>query len=183
MTSSPHPQLHHKSNDGHSSASLSGELQAWTGQHHRLSIPQSYLYSYPHKTAYRESRDPHVIRGALWRDEPAEILFLLYAYSRSAAHAAASATCSRCPTNEPNVHAEYVDALERQARSSGLHSQPSQAPCALRHRRRDANAAGTAPAQPAVLHRDGYHGPRSCTASISVETSPETLTEEKLSIS
>lgn len=48
--------LHHTNQDGHPPFSA-GELQQWTEQ--ITAHPyRNYLYSYPHKTAYREFASP-----------------------------------------------------------------------------------------------------------------------------
>lgn len=169
--------LHHTNQDGHPPFSA-GELQQWTEQ--ITAHPyRNYLYSYPHKTAYREFVSPLPLEE-LWRDEPAESLFLYMHIPFCGAR------CGFCnlftlPDKRANVHAEYVDALERQARQWAAFT---------RHKpyARFAIGGGTpsllAPAQLNRLFRiaTDIMGVDLGTTSISVETSPETLTEEKLTI-
>lgn len=169
--------LHHTNQDGHPPFSA-GELKQWTEQ--ITAHPyRNYLYSYPHKTAYREFASPLPLEE-LWRDEPAESLFLYMHIPFCGAR------CGFCnlftlPDKRANVHAEYVDALERQARQWAAFT---------RHKpyARFAIGGGTpsllAPAQLNRLFRiaTDIMGVDLGTTSISVETSPETLTEEKLTI-
>ncbi|QUL55987.1 STM4012 family radical SAM protein [Paenibacillus tritici] len=169
--------LHHTNQDGQPPFS-SGELQQWTGQ--ITAHPyRNYLYSYPHKTAYREFASPLSL-AELWRDEPAESFFLYMHIPFCGAR------CGFCnlftlPDKRANVHAEYVDALERQAKQWAAFT---------RHKpyARFAIGGGTPSLlAPAQLNRlfsiaTDIMGVDLSTTSISVETSPETLTEEKLSI-
>lgn len=75
---------------------------------------RNYLYSYPHKTAYREFQPP-VSLEQLWLNEPAETFFLYMHIPFCGAR------CGFCnlftlPDKRDDVHERYVDALERQAR-------------------------------------------------------------------
>lgn len=140
---------------------------------------RSYLYSYPHKTAYRDLQPPLSLES-LWRDEPAESFFLYMHIPFCGAR------CGFCnlftlPDKRTNVHTTYVDALERQARQWAEFT---------RHKpyARFAIGGGT----PTLLAADQLRrlfdiavntmGLDTSSASISVETSPETITEEKLNI-
>ncbi|ASA19420.1 STM4012 family radical SAM protein [Paenibacillus donghaensis] len=140
---------------------------------------RSYLYSYPHKTAYRELQPPLPLE-TLWRDEPAESFFLYMHIPFCGAR------CGFCnlftlPDKRADVHARYVDALERQARQWSAFT--GHKPYA-----RFAIGGGT----PTLLAADqlrrlftiatGVMGLDPAAASISVETSPETITAEKLGI-
>lgn len=140
---------------------------------------RSYLYSYPHKTAYRELQPP-IPLAQLWRDEPAESFFLYMHIPFCGAR------CGFCnlftlPDKRANVHATYVDALERQAKQWAEFT---------RHKpyARFAIGGGTPTLLAADQLRRLFHiavntmGLDTRTASISVETSPETITEQKLNI-
>lgn len=140
---------------------------------------RSYLYSYPHKTAYRDLQPPMPLE-TLWRDEPAESFFLYMHIPFCGAR------CGFCnlftlPDKRANVHATYVDALERQAKQWAEFT---------RHKpyARFAIGGGTPTLLAADQLRRLFHiavdtmGLDTNTASISVETSPETITEEKLNI-
>ncbi len=75
---------------------------------------RSYLYSYPHKTAYRPFDTPLSLQE-LWEKEELESYFLYMHIPFCAAR------CGFCnlftlPDKRLDVHKEYVDALERQAR-------------------------------------------------------------------
>lgn len=140
---------------------------------------RSYLYSYPHKTAYRELQPP-IPLAQLWRDEPAESFFLYMHIPFCGAR------CGFCnlftlPDKRANVHATYVDALERQAKQWAEFT--GHKPYA-----RFAIGGGTPTLLAADQLRRLFHiavdtmGLDTRTASISVETSPETITEEKLNI-
>ncbi|AIQ70055.1 STM4012 family radical SAM protein [Paenibacillus graminis] len=140
---------------------------------------RNYLYSYPHKTAYRDLNPP-VPLEPLWREEPAESFFLYMHIPFCGAR------CGFCnlftlPDKRAEVHTVYVNALERQARQWAAFT--GSKPFA-----RFAIGGGTpsllAPAQLRRLFgiAEDIMGLDAATASISVETSPETLTEEKLNI-
>lgn len=156
----------------------SGEAEQWKKQ--ITSNPyRNYLYSYPHKTAYREFQPP-ISLEQLWRNEPAETYFLYMHIPFCGAR------CGFCnlftlPDKRADVHARYVDALERQARQWSAFT--GHKPYA-----RFAIGGGTptllAAPQLSRLFRIAREimGLDTARASISVETSPETITEEKLSI-
>ncbi|AIQ45338.1 coproporphyrinogen III oxidase [Paenibacillus sp. FSL R7-0273] len=140
---------------------------------------RNYLYSYPHKTAYREFQPP-VSLEQLWLNEPAETFFLYMHIPFCGAR------CGFCnlftlPDKRDDVHERYVDALERQARQWSAFT--GHKPFA-----RFAVGGGTptllAAPQLSRLFRIAREimGLDTSRASISVETSPETITEEKLSI-
>lgn len=140
---------------------------------------RSYLYSYPHKTAYQDLQPPIPLKS-LWQSEPAESFFLYMHIPFCGAR------CGFCnlftlPDKRANVHARYVDALERQAQQWAEFT--GHKPYA-----RFAIGGGTptllAPDQLQRLFRIAVDimGLNTSNASISVETSPETITEEKLNI-
>ena len=140
---------------------------------------RSYLYSYPHKTAYQDLQPPIPLKS-LWLSEPAESFFLYMHIPFCGAR------CGFCnlftlPDKRANVHARYVDALERQAKQWAEFT--GHKPYA-----RFAIGGGTptllAPDQLQRLFRIAVDsmGLDASSASISVETSPETITEEKLNI-
>lgn len=140
---------------------------------------RSYLYSYPHKTAYGEL-ESGIELSKLWSAEPAETFFLYMHIPFCGAR------CGFCnlftlPDKRHSVHEQYVDALERQARQWAPY---------VGHKAfaRFAIGGGTPTLlEPALLERlfhiaSGIMGLDSQQASISVETSPETVTEERLRI-
>lgn len=144
------------------------------------SVPyRSYLYSYPHKTSYREL-DTKLSLSELWSKEQAETFFLYMHIPFCGAR------CGFCnlftlPDKRGSVHEEYVDALERQA---------SQWAPFARHKpiARFAIGGGTPTLlEPRLLDRlfgiaERLMGMNPQKASISVETSPETVTEERLAV-
>ncbi len=152
-------------------------VQAWK-QELAAAPYRSYLYSYPHKTAYRPFDTPKPLAD-LWRDEPADSFFLYMHIPFCGAR------CGFCnlftlPDKREDVHKRYVDALERQAREwAGFASRPFA---------RFAIGGGT----PTLLRADqltrlfdiaeGIMGLNPAEASISVETSPETVDAERLRI-
>lgn len=150
------------------------------GLREALALPyRSYLYSYPHKTAYREL-DPPIPLGPLWEREETETYFLYMHIPFCAAR------CGFCnlftlPDRRDDTHERYVDALERQARQW--------APLTSRRPySRFAIGGGT----PTLLNEgqlnrlfdiaENVMGLDAHQASISVETSPDTVTDGKLSI-
>ncbi|NEW05760.1 coproporphyrinogen III oxidase family protein [Paenibacillus sp. SYP-B3998] len=153
-------------------------LRKW--KEHLTSDPyRSYLYSYPHKMSYREF-DTKLSLSELWRNEPTETFFLYMHIPFCGAR------CGFCnlftlPDKRSNVHKEYVDALERQAKQWApfIKSKPIS---------RFAIGGGT----PTLLETSQLDrlfqiaeetmGLDPKVASISVETSPETVTTERLSI-
>ncbi|MFX3634423.1 MAG: STM4012 family radical SAM protein [Candidatus Pristimantibacillus sp.] len=140
---------------------------------------RSYLYSYPHKTSYHELQ-PQRSLSELWRNEPAETFFLYMHIPFCGAR------CGFCnlftlPDKRTNVHEEYVDALERQARQWAPFIQHKSIA-------RFAIGGGTptllAPNQLERLFdiAEKGIGVDMELASISIETSPETVTQERLTI-
>ncbi|RAU99878.1 STM4012 family radical SAM protein [Paenibacillus sp. YN15] len=140
---------------------------------------RSYLYSYPHKTAYRELT-PGMPLAELWAKETAESFFLYMHIPFCGAR------CGFCnlftlPDRKPELHRQYVDALERQARQW--------APL-VSHRpfARFAIGGGTPTLlAPELLDRlfgiaEEVMGLERSQASISVEASPDTVTPERLDI-
>ena len=145
-----------------------------------LTFPyRSYLYSYPHKTAYRELNPPIPLQS-LWDKEDTETYFLYMHIPFCAAR------CGFCnlftlPDKRQDSHEQYVDALERQAKQW--------APVTSRRPySRFAIGGGT----PTLLNEtqlsrlfdiaEHTMGLDTSQASISVETSPDTVTDGKLSI-
>ncbi|MEK4664470.1 STM4012 family radical SAM protein [Priestia sp. FSL H7-0729] len=162
---------------GHSAQSGS---DITTGLSEVLAFPyRSYLYSYPHKTAYREL-DPPLPLQSLWERENTDTYFLYMHIPFCAAR------CGFCnlftlPDRRDDTHERYVDALERQAKQW--------APITSRRPySRFAIGGGT----PTLLNEvqlnrlfdiaEHVMGLDPTQASISVETSPDTVTEAKLSI-
>ncbi len=140
---------------------------------------RSYLYSYPHKTAYRELNPPVPLQS-LWEKEDTDTYFLYMHIPFCAAR------CGFCnlftlPDKRQDSHEQYVDALERQAKQW--------APITSRRPySRFAIGGGT----PTLLNENQLSrlfdiaehtmGLDPSQASISVETSPDTVTDGKLSI-
>lgn len=162
---------------GHSAASGSNRA---TGLREVLTLPyRSYLYSYPHKTAYREL-DPPLPLGPLWERENTDTYFLYMHIPFCAAR------CGFCnlftlPDRRDDTHERYVDALERQAKQW--------APLTSRRPySRFAIGGGT----PTLLNEvqlnrlfdiaENVMGLDPAHASISIETSPDTVTEGKLAL-
>ncbi|CAM4509375.1 STM4012 family radical SAM protein [Paenibacillus xylanexedens] len=162
---------------GHSTQSGSDKA---TSLSEVLAFPyRSYLYSYPHKTAYREL-DPPLPLGPLWERENTDTYFLYMHIPFCAAR------CGFCnlftlPDRREDTHERYVDALERQAKQW--------APITSRRPySRFAIGGGT----PTLLNEvqlnrlfdiaEHVMGLDPAQASISVETSPDTVTEAKLAI-
>ncbi|MFC5451892.1 STM4012 family radical SAM protein [Paenibacillus aestuarii] len=139
---------------------------------------RSYLYAYPHKTAYRALASK--LLSELWSQEMADTYFLYMHIPFCGAR------CGFCnlftlPDKRADVHAEYVDALERQAAQWAPFIQKK--PVA-----RFAIGGGTPtllePVQLARLFHIAQDviGLDPAQVSISVETSPETVTAERLAI-
>ncbi|MEK4437810.1 STM4012 family radical SAM protein [Paenibacillus sp. FSL K6-2862] len=162
---------------GHSAASGSNTT---TGLREVLTLPyRSYLYSYPHKTAYRELNPPLPL-GPLWERENTDTYFLYMHIPFCAAR------CGFCnlftlPDRRDDTHERYVDALERQAKQW--------APLTSRRPySRFAIGGGT----PTLLNEvqlnrlfdiaENVMGLDPAHASISIETSPDTVTEGKLAL-
>jgi oxygen-independent coproporphyrinogen III oxidase len=140
---------------------------------------RSYMYSYPHKTAYRDLA-PKLPLAKLWAEEPAETFFLYMHIPFCGAR------CGFCnlftlPDKHEDVHLQYVDALERQAKQW--------APL-VNHRpfARFAIGGGTPTLlEPALLDRlfdiaVNVMGLDISRSSISVEASPGTVTAERLDV-
>lgn len=88
---------------------LEEERRRWLQSPYR-----SYLYSYPHKTAYRPL-EPALPLEELWQREETDYYFLYMHIPFCGAR------CGFCnlftlPDRRADVHEQYVDALERQAR-------------------------------------------------------------------
>lgn len=140
---------------------------------------RSYLYSYPHKMSYRPL-ETKLSLPELWDSEPAETFFLYMHIPFCGAR------CGFCnlftlPDKRSNVHAEYVDALERQAKQW--------APFIKRKPVARFAIGGGTPTllEPYQLERlfhiaENIIGMDPQQASISVETSPETVTRDRLQI-
>ncbi|WP_246628312.1 STM4012 family radical SAM protein [Paenibacillus oenotherae] len=164
----------YKKNTGHDAASLHNWKESLVSEPYR-----SYLYSYPHKTAYGEL-EKRIELSELWSAEPAETFFLYMHIPFCGAR------CGFCnlftlPDKRQSVHEQYVDALERQARQWAPYV--GHKPFA-----RFAIGGGTPTLlEPQLLERL-FHiageamGLDEQQASISVETSPETVTRERLRI-
>lgn len=168
-----YPSSHEKE-----SASDASAIRSWS-ESLRSDPYRSYLYSYPHKTAYRELQ-PRVPLSELWRGEQAETFFLYMHIPFCGAR------CGFCnlftlPDKRRDAHLQYVDALERQARQWA--PLVSHKPFA-----RFAIGGGTPTLlAPELLDRlfdiaEEIMGLDPEKASISVETSPETVTEDRLRI-
>jgi len=154
------------------------EIRGW--KERLISEPyRSYLYSYPHKTAYSEL-EPKRSLSELWRDEPAASFFLYMHIPFCGAR------CGFCnlftlPDKRADVHETYVDALHRQAVQWARFV--GHKPFA-----RFAIGGGTPTLlEPLLLERlfdiaENVMGLNPQQASISVETSPETVTAERLRI-
>ncbi|WP_145409292.1 STM4012 family radical SAM protein [Paenibacillus xylanexedens] len=158
----------------------SGSSNTATSLREVLTSPyRSYLYSYPHKTAYREL-DPPMPLAPLWERENTDTYFLYMHIPFCAAR------CGFCnlftlPDRRDDTHERYVDALERQAKQW--------APITSRRPySRFAIGGGT----PTLLNEvqlnrlfdiaENVMGLDPQQASISVETSPDTVTDAKLAI-
>ncbi|WP_322924948.1 STM4012 family radical SAM protein [Paenibacillus campi] len=154
------------------------ELRTWE-QELTAAPYRSYLYSYPHKTAYRELNPPLALEH-LWAQERLESYFLYMHIPFCAAR------CGFCnlftlPDKRLDVHTQYVDALERQAQQWAPFMQGT--PFS-----RFAIGGGTptllAPEQLKRLFdiAERVMGVQLDQTSISVETSPDTVTADRLDI-
>ncbi|GGI45231.1 coproporphyrinogen III oxidase [Paenibacillus marchantiophytorum] len=159
-------------------SSDTSRIRSWA-DHMRADPYRSYLYAYPHKTAYREL-EPSRPLSELWAQETAETYFLYMHIPFCGAR------CGFCnlftlPDKRTSSHEQYVDALERQARE--WDSFAGGKPFA-----RFAIGGGTPTLlEPQQLERlfgiaEEVMGLDTRQASISVETSPETVTEARLRI-
>uniref|UniRef100_UPI00267D265C STM4012 family radical SAM protein n=1 Tax=Paenibacillus sp. FSL H8-0548 TaxID=1920422 RepID=UPI00267D265C len=164
--------------DHPSSLQTSPELreleQRWTRAPYR-----SYLYSYPHKTAYRDLQ-PAVSLKELWEQDQTDYHFLYMHIPFCGAR------CGFCnlftlPDRRLDVHEQYVDALGRQAEQWAPWFQN-------RTFSRFAIGGGT----PTLLEAGQLNrlfdiaeltmGLDPSAASISVETSPETVTADRMKV-
>ncbi|MBW7462200.1 coproporphyrinogen III oxidase family protein, partial [Paenibacillus sepulcri] len=96
--------------NGAAAAGDPGDVRKWK-EELTASPYRSYLYSYPHKTAYSELERPIPLSG-MWKDEPAETFFLYMHIPFCGAR------CGFCnlftlPDKRQSAHEQYVDALER----------------------------------------------------------------------
>nr|WP_233167945.1 STM4012 family radical SAM protein [Paenibacillus roseus] len=140
---------------------------------------RSYLYSYPHKTAYQPI-EPAIPLSKLWEAEQADSYFL-YMHIPFCAVRCGFCNLFTLPDRRADVHKEYVDALERQAEqwAEFMHGKPWA---------RFAIGGGTPTLlEPRQLERlfhiaENILGLNPQQASISVEASPDTVTQERLQI-
>ncbi|MBL1078634.1 STM4012 family radical SAM protein [Nocardia sp. 2] len=77
---------------------------------------QSYVYGYPHKTAYRPLGADSPLLGALWADEPKHALSL-YAHIPFCEYRCGFCNLFTRVGAPDNLTGRYLDALERQART------------------------------------------------------------------
>jgi oxygen-independent coproporphyrinogen-3 oxidase len=140
---------------------------------------QSYVYAYPHKTAYRMLDRPVPLRVA-WAEERRDALFL---YMHIPFCEMRCGFCNLFTTVNPkgDLEARYLDMLERQARRV-------QAALGSASFARLAIGGGTPTyLGPADLHRlfdiaANVFGADPRTIPVSVETSPRTADSERLSV-
>lgn len=157
-----------------SSPGLGKLEQRWTEAPYR-----SYLYSYPHKTAYRDLQPAQSLKE-LWERDQTDYYFLYMHIPFCGAR------CGFCnlftlPDRRADVHAQYVDALRRQAEEWAPWFKG-------RTFSRFAIGGGT----PTLLEASQLNrlfdiaehtmGLDPMLASISVETSPETVTEDRMRV-
>ncbi|NHN30845.1 STM4012 family radical SAM protein [Paenibacillus agricola] len=139
----------------------------------------SYLYSYPHKTAYREF-EPPLSLPALWEQEQGDSFFL-YMHIPFCAMRCGFCNLFTLPDRRDDVHEVYINALEKQARQW--------APF-VGHRPASRLAIGGG--TPTLLNEglldrlfiiaEDTMKVDLRTTSISVEASPDTVTEGRLSL-
>lgn len=140
---------------------------------------RSYLYSYPHKTAYRELQPAQSLKQ-LWEQDQTDFHFLYMHIPFCGAR------CGFCnlftlPDRRTDVHEQYVEALERQAMQWAPWFKDKTFS-------RFAIGGGTPTLLEAVqLNRlfdiaEGVMGLDPAQASISVETSPETVTKDRMRV-
>ncbi|MEK3722411.1 STM4012 family radical SAM protein [Paenibacillus sp. FSL H8-0034] len=154
------------------------DLELWKKQ--LMADPYlSYLYAYPHKTAYREL-DPPLSLPGLWEKEQGESFFL-YMHIPFCAMRCGFCNLFTLPDRRDDVHEQYVAALERQARQWApfVSHRPAS---------RFAIGGGT----PTLLNEvlldrlfviaEEVIGLDLSRTSISVETSPDTVTEGRISL-
>ncbi|CAM4338949.1 oxygen-independent coproporphyrinogen-3 oxidase [Paenibacillus endophyticus] len=148
--------------------------QRWTAAPYR-----SYLYSYPHKTAYRDLSPAEPLKE-LWERDQTDYYFLYMHIPFCGAR------CGFCnlftlPDRRASVHEQYVDALHRQAEQWAPWFRG-------RTFSRFAIGGGTPTLlEAAQLNRlfdiaEHTMGLDPRQASISVETSPETVTEDRMRV-
>lgn len=156
------------------SAELQEREQRWMRTPYR-----SYLYSYPHKTAYRDLQPPVSLRE-LWEQDQTDYHFLYMHIPFCGAR------CGFCnlftlPDRRVDVHEQYVDALQRQAEQ-----------WAPWFRNRTFSRFAIGGGTPTLLEAKQLNrlfdiaehtmGLDPMKASISVETSPETVTTDRMEI-
>lgn len=154
------------------------DLPEW-GKRWFASPYRSYLYSYPHKTAYR-TLTPALPLEELWKDEAADYYFL-YMHIPFCGVRCGFCNLFTLPDRRTHVHEQYVDALERQALQWApiITGKPFS---------RFAIGGGTPTLlEASQLNRlftiaEDVMGLDTSQASISVETSPDTVSEERLQI-
>lgn len=140
---------------------------------------RSYLYSYPHKTAYRDIQPAQSLEQ-LWEQDQTDYHFLYMHIPFCGAR------CGFCnlftlPDRRTDAHEQYVDALERQAKQWAPWFKD-------KIFSRFAIGGGTPTLlEASQLNRlfdiaEGVMGLNPSQASISVETSPETVTEARMRI-
>ncbi|WP_141502748.1 STM4012 family radical SAM protein [Paenibacillus luteus] len=140
---------------------------------------RSYLYSYPHKTAYRDLQPPVSLRE-LWEQDQTDYHFLYIHIPFCGAR------CGFCnlftlPDRRVDVHEQYVDALQRQAEQ-----------WAPWFRNRTFSRFAIGGGTPTLLEAKQLNrlfdiaehtmGLDPMKASISVETSPETVTTDRMGV-
>lgn len=138
----------------------------------------SYVYSYPHKTAYR-SLEPARPLPEVWQDENRQALFL-YVHVPFCEMRCGFCNLFTTPLPKQDLSAAYVDAIERQCRSVAA---------ALPDARfaRFAMGGGTPtfvelPALTRLMDRIAGLGVDLRKIPASVETSPETAEPDKLAL-
>lgn len=140
---------------------------------------RSYLYSYPHKTAYRDLQPVQSLKQ-LWEQDQTDYYFLYMHIPFCGAR------CGFCnlftlPDRRLNVHTQYVDALQRQAEQW--------APWFTNKTFSRFAIGGGTPTllEASELSRlfdiaENTMGLDPMKASISVETSPETVTADRMDV-
>jgi oxygen-independent coproporphyrinogen-3 oxidase len=139
---------------------------------------QSYVYAYPHKTAYR-SIEPGISLSELWSGEDKSALFLYFHIPFCEMRCG---FCNLFTTVHPagSLEADYLDALERQAKQTKL------ALGAASFARLAIGGGTPTYLSPAELGRvfdlAEMMGADLARIPISVETSPMTATPERLAV-
>ncbi len=163
-----------------SSLKSSAELREREREQRFTQAPyRSYLYSYPHKTAYRDLQPAQSLKE-LWEKDQTDYHFLYMHIPFCGAR------CGFCnlftlPDRRVDVHEQYVDALQRQAEQWAPWFEN-------RSFSRFAIGGGT----PTLLEAGQLNrlfdiaehtmGLNPMQASISVETSPETVTADRMRV-